>query len=51
MRHRVDGQWLELIGGLLATPLMALPADRIALQLTESFGLVGASYERRAGCG
>jgi hypothetical protein len=24
--------------------LMAMPADRIALQLTESFGLVGASY-------
>ena len=49
MRHiRLDGQWLEFIGGLLATPLMALPADRIALQLTESFGLVGASYELRA---
>jgi DNA-binding CsgD family transcriptional regulator len=49
MRHiRVDAQWLELIGGLLATPLMAMPADRIALQLTESFGLVGASYELRA---
>jgi hypothetical protein len=49
MRHmRLDGQWLEFIGGLLATPLMALPADRIALQLTESFGLVGASYEFRA---
>jgi hypothetical protein len=46
MRHmRLDGQWLEFIGGLLATPLMALPADRIALQLTKSFGLVGASYE------
>ena len=42
---RPDGQWLEFIGGLLTTPLMALPADRIALQLTESFGLVGDSYE------
>jgi DNA-binding CsgD family transcriptional regulator len=49
MRHmRLDGQWLEFMGGLLGTPLMALPADRIALQLTESFGLVGASYELRA---
>jgi len=48
MRHILDAQWLELIGGLLATPLMAMPADRIALQLTESFGLVGASYELRA---
>src|SRR3954447_5930503 len=49
MRHiRVDAQWLELIGGLLATPLMAMPAGGIALQRTDSFVLVGASYERRA---
>ena len=34
----LTAQRLEFIGGLLATPLMALPADRIALQLTESFG-------------
>ena len=33
MRHmRRDGQRLEFVGGLLATPLMAPPADRITLR-------------------
>jgi len=49
MRHiRREGQWPEFVGGLLATPLMALPADRIAPQLTELLGLVGASHQLRA---
>jgi len=49
MRHiRRDGQWPEFVGGLLATPLMALPADRIAPQLTELLGLGGASHQLRA---
>jgi len=40
-----DTQWLDLIGDLLAKPLTALPAERIALQLRETFGLVGVSFE------
>jgi len=42
-----DTQWLDLIGDLLARPLTAMPAEKIALQLGETFGLVGTSYELR----
>jgi DNA-binding CsgD family transcriptional regulator len=48
MEHtRADGQWLDLVGELLARPLTALPAERIALQLAETFGVRGTSFELR----
>jgi DNA-binding CsgD family transcriptional regulator len=39
-----DREWLELVADLVARPLGALPAERIALQLVTTFAGVACSY-------
>lgn len=45
---RTEREWLELIADLLAAPLAEIPEERLAAQLTRTFGLVGTAYHHRA---
>lgn len=42
--ERVERHWLEFVADLMTHPPAALPAERIALALCDTFGLSGCSY-------
>jgi DNA-binding CsgD family transcriptional regulator len=42
-----EHEWLELVGEVMAAPLVELPTERIAMQLARSFHAVGCAYSTR----
>ena len=43
----VERDWLDLVASMLATPITALPEERLAMALTGTFDAVGCAFHMR----